>query len=106
MNYFNVLIAQIKSTEGYRDELPVAYINFTEKEDHAFRDLPQFPIVVPYEKSTELINDAAAKHFMHKWCGFSPAEVTFEHPDIADMPCYPDEGSIRVIDDVVVVKFG
>lgn len=106
MNYFNVLIAQIKSTEGYRDELPVAYINFTEKEDHAFRDLTQFPLVVPYEKSTELINDAAAKHFMHKWCGFSPSEVTFEHPDIADMPCYPDEGSIRVIDDVVVVKFG
>ena len=26
-------------------------------------------------------------------------------PEVEEMPCYPDKGAIRLIDDVLIVKF-
>lgn len=106
ISYFTTLVTQIKSAEGYRDELPIAYIGgFKSKTDKTLSPVPEFPWIRPYENSADLVNDASSKQFLERWCGFWAEEVEFDHPDIAAMPCYPDAGSIRVIEDVVVVKF-
>lgn len=48
---------------------------------------------------------------MAMWCGFSPADPTSEESQkldssiISQMPAYPAEGSVKMIDDVLVVKF-
>ncbi len=46
---------------------------------------------------------------MKNWCGYDPVtldETEFlERDEIKQMPCYPDYGSIRVIDETVVIKF-
>lgn len=105
ISWFNTLITRIKSCEGYRDELPVSYIGPMQKQDLTFGLLSDFPYIWPYESAPDLINDSGQIHFMEKWCGFWQQQVEFDHPDIASMPCYPDDGSIRVIDDVIVVKF-
>ena len=105
ISWFNTLITRIKSAEGYRDELPVSYIGRMEKQDITLGPLSAFPYIWPYESAPDLINDSGQIHFMEKWCGFWQEQVEFDHPDIASMPCYPDHGSIRVIDDVIVVKF-
>lgn len=105
ISWFNTLITRIKSAEGYRDELPISYVGRMEKQDQTLGYLSAFPYIWPYESAPDLINDSGQIHFMEKWCGFWQMQVEFDHPDIASMPCYPDDGSIRVIDDVIVVKF-
>lgn len=105
ISWFNTLITRIKSAEGYRDELPIAYIGRMEKSDLTLGDVSRIQYIWPYENATDLINDAAQIQFMDKWCGFWQQMTEFDHPDIETMPCYPDDGSIRIIDDVIVVKF-
>ena len=106
ISYFTTLFAQIKSTEGYREDLPVAYIGgFNSKSENSISATPAFPYLRPYENAKDLINDASSIWFLERWCGIYKEQVEFDHPDIASMPCYPNEGSIRVINDVIVVKF-
>lgn len=105
ISWFNTLITRIKSCDGYRDELPITYVGILEKQDHTMGVLSQFPYIWPYESAPDLINDSGQTHFMEKWCGFWQQQVEFDHPDISSMPCYPDDGSIRILDDVIVVKF-
>ena len=55
------------------------------------------------------LNNWAWRQFLARWCGFEPrtadpAEVA-DWPEVTAMPSYPDDGSIQVIRDVVVVKF-
>lgn len=46
---------------------------------------------------------------MELWCGFAPElgdAAEFEgNAEVASMPCYPEQGSIRCIDGKIVVKF-
>ena len=45
---------------------------------------------------------------MNMWCGFSRVEGDVPESgsaQIAAMPVYPDDGSIKMIDGVLVVKF-
>ena len=53
--------------------------------------------------------DWAWERFLANWCGFQPefadGRAAADWPEVQAMPCYPDDGSIRVIRDTVVVKF-
>lgn len=47
---------------------------------------------------------------MAYWCGFSHEEITETSEvesmqEVQDMPSYPDSGSVRIINGVIVVKF-
>ena len=57
---------------------------------------------------SEWINNYQKTTYMEMHCGFSPEWVAAEEVEkkdvVKDMPCYPDYGSIQVIDGVVVVK--
>ncbi|MDE6657527.1 MAG: glucosyltransferase domain-containing protein [Oscillospiraceae bacterium] len=110
ISYFTVLITQIKSVEGYQDEMPVCYINSGNKEDLTLKKLSGFDLfyIAPYKQDS--INDYAWIKFMNNWCGFNPETVDGKDfinlPEVVDMPYYPDDGSIKIINDTVVVKFG
>ena len=43
------------------------------------------------------------------WCDFDPTlEDASEYenlPEVQEMPCYPDTGSIHMMDGVLIVKF-
>lgn len=112
ISYFTVLITQIKSTPGYRDELPVVYINPKENKDTVVKELNNFELfnAPPYYGIYEGINDLFWIYFMNDWCAFSPEladEEDFKDlPEVIEMPYYPDDGSIQIINDTVVVKFG
>ena len=112
ISYFTVLFTQIKSVEGYQDEMPVCYINSRNKEDLTLKELSGFEsfYVKPYMNIKKDINGYAWTKFMNNWCAFSPETVDEEDfvdlPEVIDMPYYPDDGSIKIINDTVVVKFG
>ena len=112
ISWNTTLVTRIESAEGFRDVLPVAFVNRENMEDHDLYNLDEmgFLSLATYDASTqEFLNDWAWKAFLERWCGFAPefadAEMVETWPEVQKMPNYPDDGSIQVIRDVVVVKF-
>ncbi len=110
ISYYNTLIARIESAEGYTRETPIAYIGDLAKNDDGLNGTKLFdPIYLPPFQGNSLINDFMWEETMEMWCGFS--RVPADEEDISDMdavkamPVYPDSGSIKMVDDVLVVKF-
>lgn len=110
ISYFTTLVTQIKSTGGYTDETPVVYINGTKKSDTTLPEIPEFKeiFIFPYQFPT-LINNYNWRMTMKLWCGFEPqtldASDYMQMEEVLRMPSYPDTGSIKMMDDVMVVKF-
>ena len=112
ISYFTTLITQIKSTEYYHDEMPVTFINANAKSDLTFLQNEALMKVnyTPYYMDVGgYLNVYSWDHFMRQWCGFAPVIVDSNEyellEEVINMPHYPDYGSIRIINDTVVVKF-
>ena len=110
VNYYNRLISRIQSTDGYTVNTPVMYIGGRSKNDEGFSGNSRFdPIYLPPYQNNSIINDFSWEETMELWCGFSPVKAGSDDvvsTDVIDeMPSYPDDGSIRVVDGVLVVKF-
>ena len=111
ISYDNVLITRIQTLEGYDPSLPVCFLNEFEKDTSflaADEELSRVRIT-PYD-GTEIINDYSWVSFMKVHCGYSPRVIEdYGQYDsyVADtqMPRYPSEGSIQIIDGVIVVNF-
>ena len=111
ISYFTTLVTQIKSTDGYTDELPVAFINARKIKDQSLHELNALADIriAPYSGVNAYVNDYLWIDYMGIWCGYYPSiigEDQFkELPEVIEMPSYPDQGSIRVINDTVIVKY-
>ncbi|MBP3604438.1 MAG: glucosyltransferase domain-containing protein [Lachnospiraceae bacterium] len=110
-SYYTTLITQIKSCDGYKDELPVVYIGKGKIEDLTLSKNDKYDIDLTLFNCdlNEWINDFAYVAYMEHHNGFAPEiikpeEIT-EWEEIDKMPIYPDDGSIKVINNKVVVKF-
>lgn len=116
ISYFNTMITRIKCTEGYDDEYPVTFINACNISDSSlggveltrrgvFDDVNQ----IPYWNVKAYVNNYAWLDFVQNWCGYKPKVVDVSEvknaEEIDSMPHYPDDGSIKVIDGIVVVNF-
>lgn len=111
--WYDTLIGEIKGTEGYKDEYPVAYIGMYQADDMSFAHIPSMENsvkIMGYDFSMQdIVNDYKMYEFMSLRCGFEPvlyedSEKLENKSEIREMPSYPDKGSIKVIDNVVVVK--
>ena len=113
ISYFNRLISRIENIENYDKNLKVAYINEYEKFTYIspnslnnnIENIEEFGKV-------KLVNDYAWREYMSVWCGYKPDVLTDEEiekisdkPEVKAMACYPDDGSIKIIDNTIVVKF-
>lgn len=111
ISYLTTLVTRIKSVEGYDDEYPVVYIGSNLITDSTIADIVQFNFIgaYPYLTDNLSVNDYAWKESMRIWCGFSPIEGNKDlfksREEVINMSCYPDDGSIKIIDGTVVVKF-
>lgn len=112
ISYFTSLTTQIKSTAGYRDEYQVVFINEQNISDKTLPKVPEWEEVkmLPVNQEVSgLLNSYNWRKFVRNWCGFDPAlgdPLPFKNmPEVIKMPSYPDEGSIKIIDETVVVKF-
>ncbi len=110
INYYNILIARIEQTPGYAPDVPVAYIAPRQKNDEGFKgDVLFDPIYLPPYQGRSIINDFAWEETMEMWCAFAPPRVDESqfagNAEVDAMPCYPADGSIRMIDETIVVKF-
>jgi len=113
ISYFTTLVTRIKSTENYDDELPVSFIfiDGSRIEDKSIYDIENLDYInlIQYDELYYYINNYEWKTFMKRWCGYDPVIVDGSdlqnNEEVKAMACYPDYGSIKVIDDRVVVRF-
>lgn len=111
--YFTVLMTQIKSVEGYRDDMPVALIGAPTGDSTFSRQAMIDDTFNIAGKASTNIGEYSYWNIMTRVLGFDPVvrnsdedeEYFYNHPEVAAMPEYPDDGSVRVIDDTIVVKF-
>lgn len=109
------LATQIKSTKGYRKDLPIVYLNAQEPYSDSLKDSTNMELINEFDIELEPYSRIfwAWKTGMQHWCGFYQTEITDEKQiskiekkkEVQNMPTYPEQGSIRIVDGVIVVKF-
>ena len=113
ISYFNRLALRIQSLPEYKTDMQIAYLGADSKDEKGlalwdFEGLYQ----VPAYGSTTLINTYNWIYYMSFWTGFSQPQVDSSElegisslPEVDSMPCYPNDGSIKIVDDIIIVKF-
>ena len=110
ISYFNTMITRIEATPGYQQEMPVVYIGSEEKYVPNLYSHQKYPNITlsPYSNH-DAINMLHWRKFVSNWCGFEPKEIDSKYfvnlQEVQTMPLYPDDGSIRIINDTIVIKF-
>lgn len=115
-NYISGLITQIRMTEGFTPEKKWAF--FGEIEDPLLYDTWFFDNHSIYggfigsEAKGLLGAEYSFNYWIYSYIGYETPYVSREEgvalsqdPRVKQMPCWPSEGSIQIVDDVVVVKF-
>lgn len=111
--YYSVLMTQIKSVDGYNDEMPVALIGKPGIDKTNTRKSMIGDVFDIGGKTGTNVNQYSSWNIMTRVIGFDPKlrdsdedEKYFNNLDeVKAMPIYPDSDSIKVIDDTIVVKF-
>lgn len=106
-SYLTTLVTQIKSTKGYHDDMPVAFVG-DKISDRTLYENDVMDAFLLSGRDKTLIEAYSRTYMLMYYCGFSPEYVDYTQlpqQDISVMPTYPNEGSIRIIDGTIVVKF-
>ncbi|MBQ7481556.1 MAG: glucosyltransferase domain-containing protein [Lachnospiraceae bacterium] len=111
--FFSVLMTQIKSVEGYREDMPVALIGTPSKYETYNKRANINGTFNIGGKAYTNISAYSYWNIMTNVLGFNPIirnsdedeEYFCNNPEVTAMPVYPDAGSIKVIDDTIVIKF-
>ena len=110
------LVGQIRSLPGYREDMRVAVYHSA---SDFLQEQPELAVNVPdiYGVETQILvyspfNGATEPLFFRYYLGANmpfasreEAKALAQDARTQDMPLYPNEGSVRIIDDVVYVKF-
>lgn len=110
--YGSTIMTQIKSLDGYQEEMPVAIVGeHFEDATNAAGDLMgenRFNIGGKYPSN---LNDIERIHIWTRYLGFTPVFLEEEEAsgfadleEVKVMPCYPDDGAIQIVDGTVVIK--
>lgn len=110
-NYVNSLVAQVRMTEGFSSQLEWAFLG--EIQDPLLED--PWEDVALFGGNTdplELLNSYSRKYWFRNYIGYdiplSDGETVRQLSQldaVRAMPCWPDYGSVKVIEDTVVIKF-
>lgn len=115
--YYETIVTQIKDLDGFHDDLPLMLKGSTLNDTSMYHD---------YTMELQFNADGKTSTNILSWChenlisdflGYQPRLVwdfqisdVIEHVDefetyVADMPYYPDDGSIQIVEGIIVVKF-
>lgn len=113
MSYFQTITTQIKSLDGYREDLPVALIGNFDDDTAKAGSLMQYYFNAGGKSETN-VNYKSRVLIWKCYLGFTPEliedklelEKILNKDAVKAMPTYPEAGSIAIVDDVVIVKAG
>ncbi len=112
--FYTSLITRMQDTDGYRASMQVAYIGQPQilEEDTTIPEVQELNHihVSPYWGFRESLPTEPWRTYMEQWLLFKAWETEnsseFENlPEVQSMPHYPNKGSIKVVNDTLVVKF-
>lgn len=108
ISYLNRMIARMESAEGYSKDMPVCIVG--DRDNIIDNDIRSYDKVInPYQYNP--INCGDTWLYLKNYCGYQPAVVVqpedidlYSNEEFLAMPCYPNNGSIKRIEGVLVVK--
>ena len=107
--YFSALTTQIQMTPGYREDTKVYIIGQSNMEITSSKNMPPLYRFC----SGDMIHMPTKKHFIKNYINSnmkiasnSETKKFLNRNNIDSMPVYPNYGSIRMIDNSIVVKLG
>lgn len=109
-NYLSGLVTQVRMTPGYDADKQWAFIgNFSDPLLHS-----DWKWAMSYGGSSftdELLNQYSRTSWINHYLGYQIPEASsgmvselLKTDTVRDMPCWPDEGSIQIIGEVIVIK--
>ena len=108
--FYSVLTARVLSTEGFDENTRLAP---TGRQDNLVHDFPELSTEEFLGVSHDLINVYSRENFLRFYLGFElpfaseeETERLAEDPRVLAMAEYPYDGSVRKIDDFIVVRLG
>ncbi|MBQ3705640.1 MAG: glucosyltransferase domain-containing protein [Clostridia bacterium] len=107
------LVARIKSAPGFREDQLVVMLNRDRAADGTLYNIGEldFLKLTGYDANLqEYVNNWAWDAFLQRWCGFGSwliyeTKPYEDWPEVQAMPSYPEDGSIQVVRDLLIVKF-
>lgn len=109
-SFYSILLARAQNMDGYDEGKTLAIIGH---QDNAVATRPEIDLGYITGPSRDLINIYSRENFIRRYLGSNiPLAAQAEldelsaRPEFAEMNEYPYYGSIRIIDDYVVVKLG
>ena len=116
--YMTALIANIKSTEGFSDDMEVVFVGFDNVSDDTVNEVASneemdgIQLDKYYNSLEEMLNKGVNLQFMRDHLGFGNENVTIDDGSMASlsevkaMATYPNDGAIAVVEGKLVVKMG
>lgn len=112
ISYMTTLISDIHNTEGYYLDIPVCYVNENDKLLMSNHSIAKYDTTITNPFQYNVAMTYSWRTYMYEWCNYSPAsivaleELSEEVMDkVEELPRYPDNGSIKVIDGILIIKF-
>lgn len=110
-NYLNGIVVQVRMTEGFSPDQEWALIGNIQ--DPLLNDYWTYPAHIGGIAYTEnMLNRYSRDSWIRFYLGYSIPYADSQKQqelsalsEVKEMPCWPAEGSIKVINDVVVIKF-
>ena len=111
--YYQTLMTQIKSVDGYYADMPITMIGKPIVDStYTRQDMIGETFDLAGKGSTN-INAYSSWNIMTRVLGYDPVNRNSDEEEeyfrgldeVNDMPCYPSSGSIKIIDDTIVIKF-
>ena len=117
--YMTALMANIKATEGFTDDMDIVFVGFNNVEDSTINEVAKkeeldgIQLEKYYNSLEEMINFGVNVQFMRDHLGIGNDQIIIdddneyaELPEVKAMPTYPNDGGIAVVDGKVIVKMG
>ena len=115
--YYTQLVANIKSAPGFSDDMDIIMVGWDELDDGTFASCDSVEALdaVALEKFpnyTDIVTYSGSISFMREHLAFGNEKLVIDHGEVAaepaveKMPCYPNDGSIAVVRDRLIVKLG
>ena len=113
-NYFSGMAAQIRMTEGYTPETKLVILGDRLQDPNLWEIWNTEPVYGGFAGSNAkgLINASYSvqewsNHYLGLGIDRAADSVRMEmadHPDVEQMPCWPSQGSMKVVDGYLVLK--
>lgn len=113
-SYVTRMMTRVESTDGYFWNMPLLVIG-AYPEDRFYANIEAYSLIDHYSVpvNSVLPLNKHIYYYLNHWLNLPISEPTEEtmiamshHPEFLEMPLYPDDGSVKIIDDKMVVRVG